>query len=259
MTRTVKLPRGGRPRPPPAPRERRPPGRGVADRVRPRPWCWPTADAATPGWPSASPSSPPTSAPSSARRPPILEEAARCTAVEPHVPRPAQLQLPAATPPVAWCRTSAPGCSASPRTGWSCSSPANSGTAIGITTGLQFLPFLLLSPVAGLVADRMPKRRLLQITNVMMAAPGADPRPARRHRRREIWHVYVLAFVLGVGAAFDAPARQSFVSRDRRPRRPDQRRRPQLRQLQRRPHRRPGARRPADRRPRRRRRPPPAG
>ena len=28
----------------------------------------------------------------------------------------------------------------------------------------------------------------------------------------EVWHVYVLAFVFGVGSAFDAPARQSFVS-----------------------------------------------
>ena len=28
----------------------------------------------------------------------------------------------------------------------------------------------------------------------------------------QVWHVYVLAFVLGIGSAFDAPARQSFVS-----------------------------------------------
>ena len=89
---------------------------------------------------------------------------------------------------------------------------ANSGTAIGITTGLQFLPFLVLSPVAGLVADRMSKRRLLQITNVMMAAPALILGVLAVTGTVEIWHVYVLAFVLGVGAAFDAPARQSFVS-----------------------------------------------
>ena len=88
----------------------------------------------------------------------------------------------------------------------------NSGTAIGITTGLQFLPFLVLSPVAGLVADRMPKRRLLQITNVMMAAPALILGLLAVTGAAQIWHVYVLAFVLGVGAAFDAPARQSFVS-----------------------------------------------
>ena len=59
-----------------------------------------------------------------------------------------------------------------------------SGTAIGITTGLQFLPFLLLAPVAGLVADRMPKQRLLQLTNLGMAAARRRPRPAGGHRHR---------------------------------------------------------------------------
>ncbi len=32
----------------------------------------------------------------------------------------------------------------------------NSGAALGITTGLQFLPLLLLAPFAGLLADRSP-------------------------------------------------------------------------------------------------------
>ena len=59
----------------------------------------------------------------------------------------------------------------------------------------------------------MPKRRLLQITNVddgraRRWCSACSPSPALA----EVWHVYVLAFVFGVGAAFDAPARQSFVS-----------------------------------------------
>ncbi len=89
---------------------------------------------------------------------------------------------------------------------------ANSGTAIGITTGLQFLPFLLFAPFAGLVADRMPKRRLLQLTNVGMAVPAALLGVLTVTGAVQVWHVYVLAFVLGTAAAFDAPARQSFVS-----------------------------------------------
>jgi MFS family permease len=89
---------------------------------------------------------------------------------------------------------------------------ANSGIAIGITTGLQFLPFLVLSPFAGLIADRVPKRRLLQVTNVMMAVPALLLGVLAVTGLVEIWHVYVLALMLGVGAAFDAPARQSFVS-----------------------------------------------
>ncbi|HEX5861699.1 MAG TPA: MFS transporter [Nocardioides sp.] len=87
-----------------------------------------------------------------------------------------------------------------------------SGVAIGITTGLQFLPFLLLSPVAGLVADRIPKRRLLQLTNLGMALPALILGVLAVTGSAEIWHVYVLAFALGTAAAFDAPARQSFVS-----------------------------------------------
>src|SRR3954451_4310154 len=46
----------------------------------------------------------------------------------------------------------------------------HSGTALGITTGLQFLPFLLVTPFGGLVADRFHKRRVLAVTQVMLAA-----------------------------------------------------------------------------------------
>jgi MFS family permease len=89
---------------------------------------------------------------------------------------------------------------------------ANSAAAIGITTGLQFLPILLLSPFAGVVADRIPKRRLLQLTNLGMAAPALVLGLLAVTGAVEVWHVYVLALVLGVSTAFDAPARQSFVS-----------------------------------------------
>lgn len=89
---------------------------------------------------------------------------------------------------------------------------ANSGVAIGVTTGLQFLPFLLFAPFAGLVADRMSKRRLLQLTNLAMAVPALLLGLLTVTGWVEIWHVYLLAFVLGTAAAFDAPARQSFVS-----------------------------------------------
>jgi MFS family permease len=88
----------------------------------------------------------------------------------------------------------------------------NSGTALGITTGLQFLPILLLSPYAGLIADRFPKRRLLQVTQLMLAVPALALGVLALTGVAESWHVYVLAFVFGIGSAFDAPARQSFVS-----------------------------------------------
>ncbi len=88
----------------------------------------------------------------------------------------------------------------------------NNGTALGITTGLQFLPILLLSPYAGLIADRFPKRRLLQVTQVMMAVPALLLGVLAITGAAQTWHVYLLAFVFGIGTAFDAPARQAFVS-----------------------------------------------
>jgi MFS family permease len=88
----------------------------------------------------------------------------------------------------------------------------NSGSALGITTGLQFLPILLLSPYAGLIADRFPKRRLLQVTQLMLAVPAFILGVLAVTGVAQSWHVYVLAFIFGIGSAFDAPARQSFVS-----------------------------------------------
>ena len=88
----------------------------------------------------------------------------------------------------------------------------NSGTALGVTTGLQFLPILLLSPYAGLIADRFPKRRLLQVTQLMLAVPALLLGVLALTGVAQTWQVYLIAFVFGIGAAFDAPARQSFVS-----------------------------------------------
>jgi len=86
-----------------------------------------------------------------------------------------------------------------------------SGAALGITTGLQFLPMLVLSPFAGLVADRFPKQRVLICTQIAMAVPAAVLGTLAITGSAETWHVYVLALLFGIGTAFDAPARQSFV------------------------------------------------
>jgi MFS family permease len=89
---------------------------------------------------------------------------------------------------------------------------SGSGTVLGITTGLQFLPILLVGPFAGLVADRVPKLRLLQLTNLFMALPALVLGLLAVTGTAEVWHVYVLAFLFGTATAFDNPARQSFVS-----------------------------------------------
>lgn len=88
---------------------------------------------------------------------------------------------------------------------------AGSGTALGITTGLQFLPALLLSPLAGVVADRYSKQRVLLCTQVAMVVPAALLGMLAITGQATTESVYALALLLGVGSAFDAPARQSFV------------------------------------------------
>jgi MFS family permease len=87
-----------------------------------------------------------------------------------------------------------------------------SGTALGVTTGLQFLPVLLLSPYAGVIADRFPKRRLLQLTQLTMALASLALGLLAVTGAARVWEVYLIAFLFGIGSAFDAPARQSFVS-----------------------------------------------
>ena len=88
----------------------------------------------------------------------------------------------------------------------------SSGVAVGIVTALQFAPALVLSPWAGVLADRLDNRRLLMVTQgaqgVLAAALGALVLSGRA----ELWHVYVLATLLGVATAFDGPARQTFVA-----------------------------------------------
>jgi MFS family permease len=90
--------------------------------------------------------------------------------------------------------------------------PGTGGTELGVTTGLQFLPVLLLSPYAGVVADRFSKRAMLQLTQLGMAASSLLLGAVAVGGFAQVWMVYALAFTFGIASAFDAPARQSFVS-----------------------------------------------
>ncbi len=88
----------------------------------------------------------------------------------------------------------------------------NSGTAVGIVTGLQFVPVLFLSAWAGLIADRVDRRRLLMFTQGAMGVLAAILGFLVLTDLVQLWHVYVLAFLLGCVAAVDNPARQVFVA-----------------------------------------------
>ena len=85
-------------------------------------------------------------------------------------------------------------------------------TAVGAVMALQFAPQLLLLPWTGVAADRFPQRTLLIITQATMGALALLLGIITVAGAVQLWHVYVFAFLFGCAAAFDAPARQTFVS-----------------------------------------------
>src|SRR5215469_9678569 len=87
----------------------------------------------------------------------------------------------------------------------------DSGTALGITTGLQFLPLLLFSLWGGVIADRYPKRRILMVTQTVMGALALVLGILSLTGAVRIWQVYLLAFGLGLATVVDNPTRQSFA------------------------------------------------
>jgi MFS family permease len=88
----------------------------------------------------------------------------------------------------------------------------HSSTALGIVTGLQFLPFLLLAPWAGMIADRYPKRVILAITQTALALSSLALGLLVITGSAQLWMVYGVALFTGLATAVDNPARQTFVS-----------------------------------------------
>ena len=86
-----------------------------------------------------------------------------------------------------------------------------SGTALGIATGLQFLP-MLVSPWGGAIADRYPKRRILMFTQTAMGLLAFILGLLAITGAVRIWQVYALAFGLGLATLVDNPTRQAFVT-----------------------------------------------
>ncbi|WP_295698198.1 MFS transporter [Lapillicoccus sp.] len=88
----------------------------------------------------------------------------------------------------------------------------HSATALGTVTGLQFLPFLILAPFTGMIADRFPKRRILFVSQSGLALSALALAALTLTGNVQLWQVYAVAFFQGVATAIDNPARQTFVS-----------------------------------------------
>lgn len=88
----------------------------------------------------------------------------------------------------------------------------NNPLALGITGALQFGPILVLGPLSGALVDRYPRRAILYGTQTAAALQAVVMWALTATNVVQLWHVYVLALILGIVNAVDSPARQAFVS-----------------------------------------------
>lgn len=88
----------------------------------------------------------------------------------------------------------------------------NNGSYLGLVTALQFAPVLFFSLHGGALADRFDKRRVLVFTNVGGGLFAGILGILVMTHQVKLWHVFVLAFLLGVASAIDNPVRASFIS-----------------------------------------------
>jgi len=103
-----------------------------------------------------------------------------------------------------WCQTVA--------LSWLVFSITGSGVALGAVTALQFVPMLLVGPWGGLLADRVDKRRLLMLANGFLGFVAVLLAGLTLSGVVEVWHLYALSLLGGVGTALEIPSRQAFVN-----------------------------------------------
>ncbi|MUM15906.1 MFS transporter [Mycobacterium sp. CBMA271] len=82
---------------------------------------------------------------------------------------------------------------------------------LGVVMALQFGPTLLLSAWGGVLADRYDKRRMLMVTQALMALCALSVGVLQVTGLVRIWHVMAIALAMGCVAAIEAPTRQSFT------------------------------------------------
>ncbi|HVZ88419.1 MAG TPA: MFS transporter [Polyangia bacterium] len=85
-------------------------------------------------------------------------------------------------------------------------------SAVGVVMALQFGPQALLLPFTGYAADHLDRRKLVFVTQTTLGLLALGLGLLTVTHAVRLWHVYVFAFLLGSAAAFDAPARNAFVS-----------------------------------------------
>src|SRR5438309_11017262 len=86
----------------------------------------------------------------------------------------------------------------------------HSALLVGLVLAVQNLPILVAGPFGGVIADRYPKRRILQITQAAFMVPALFLFAMTMSGRAEYWMVIVSAVAWGVIQVVDVPTRQAF-------------------------------------------------
>jgi len=86
-----------------------------------------------------------------------------------------------------------------------------SASALGLINFVAVIPLVPFALWGGSLSDRVPKQKLLAITQILMLVQSVILTVLTWTGNIEIWHLYVLSFLLGAIKAMDTPARHSFV------------------------------------------------
>lgn len=95
--------------------------------------------------------------------------------------------------------------------GWLVYDLTGSAVLLGLLNGLRALPFLIASPIAGVFADRMDRRRLILVCEVFLAALTLLMAILVASGMVAIWHLFAFTVLTGIAWAFVDPIRQSLV------------------------------------------------
>lgn len=96
--------------------------------------------------------------------------------------------------------------------GWLMYELTNSPVQLGLVQGMRALPILLLSPVAGSVADRYPRKQLVTAAQVLAGGLFGALTVLVATGRVRPWHLYAVAFGMAVAQTFHQPARAAMVA-----------------------------------------------
>ncbi|MCE9521612.1 MAG: MFS transporter, partial [Alphaproteobacteria bacterium] len=87
----------------------------------------------------------------------------------------------------------------------------DSPALLGLVAFVGQAPMLLITPFAGVVADRLDRRRILFATQIAMMASASTLAALTLSGAIHVWHIVLLALLSGAANAFDVPTRQSFT------------------------------------------------